>query len=223
MASSNSSEPELSRQEAIKVLEMFLYKQCSLGRTEFAYDADTVWKAVKMAAESLKTDEAYNLLYEETTKKDLEVEAEDCISRADAIKLLENYGSVEITNKLKALPTVYPKSDIDEDIYKASLNLQATALNDLWNTNKQLKKELEMLKLDRECDKPSGEWIPTSETMPDNPSEDVLVCDIDGDIYKAYLSDYDGWKRSEDFEKVKNVVAWQPLPPAYKMESEDRK
>ena len=70
---------------------------------------------------------------------------------------------------------------------------------------------------------PSGEWIPTSETMPDNPSEDVLVCDIDGDIYKAYLSDYDGWKRSEDFEKVKNVVAWQPLPPAYKMESEDRK
>lgn len=159
MASSNSSEPELSRQEAIKVLEMFLYKQCSLGRTEFAYDADTVWKAVKMAAESLKTDEAYNLLYEETTKKDLEVEAEDCISRADAIKLLENYGSVEITNKLKALPTVYPKSDIDEDIYKASLNLQATALNDLWNTNKQLKKELEMLKLDRECDKPSKDLI----------------------------------------------------------------
>lgn len=54
MASSNSSGPELSREEAIKVLEMFLHKQCSLGRTEFAYDADTVWKAVKMAAESLK-------------------------------------------------------------------------------------------------------------------------------------------------------------------------
>ena len=72
-------------------------------------------------------------------------------------------------------------------------------------------------------DKPSGKWIPTSETMPDNPSENVLVCDIDGDIYKAYLSDYDGWRRSEDFEKVKNVIAWQPLPPAYKMESEDHK
>lgn len=135
MASSNSSGLELSRKEAIKVLEMFLYKQCSLGRTEFAYDADTVWKAVKMAAESLKTDEAYQLEYE----------------------------------------------------------------------------------------KPSGKWIPTSETMPDNPSENVLVCDIDGDIYKAYLSDYDGWRRSEDFEKVKNVIAWQPLPLAYKMESEDHK
>lgn len=70
-------------------------------------------------------------------------------------------------------------------------------------------------------DKPSGKWIPTSETMPDNPSEDVLVCDIDGDIYKAYLSDYDGWKRSEDFEKVKSVIAWQPLPAPYKMESEN--
>ena len=52
---------------------------------------------------------------ESTTKNDLGV---DCISRADAIKLLENYGSVEITNKLKDLPSVYPKSDnsVLEDI-----------------------------------------------------------------------------------------------------------
>lgn len=67
MASSNGSGPELSREEAIKVLEMFLHKQCSLGRTEFAYDADTVWEAVKMAADSLKTDEAYQLEYEKTS------------------------------------------------------------------------------------------------------------------------------------------------------------
>lgn len=59
-ASSNSSEPELSRDEAIKVLEMFLHKQCSLGRTEFAYDANTVWEAVKMATDNLKTDEIIN-------------------------------------------------------------------------------------------------------------------------------------------------------------------
>lgn len=68
MASSNSSGPELSREEAIKVLEMFLHKQCSLGRTEFAYDANTVWEAVNMAAESLKTDEAYQLEQEPCNK-----------------------------------------------------------------------------------------------------------------------------------------------------------
>ena len=49
-----------------------------------------------------------------------------------------------------------------------------------------------------------------------NYTKDVLVCDIDGDIYKAYMSEYDGWRRSEDFENIKNVVAWMPLPEAYK-------
>ena len=98
-----------------------------------------------------------------------EVEAEDCISRSCVYTLLKDIKSdvddgygfqyEEWVDEVKDLPTVYPKSEIDEDIYKASLNLQATALNNLWNTNKQLKKELEMLKLDRECDKPSGKWI----------------------------------------------------------------
>jgi len=35
---------------------MFLYKQCDLERTKFAYDDNTVWDAVKMASESLKQD-----------------------------------------------------------------------------------------------------------------------------------------------------------------------
>lgn len=86
MASSNSSEPELSREEAIKVLEMFLHKQCSLGRTEFAYDVNTVWEAVKMAAESLKTDEAYQLEYGSTTKNNLGV---DCIDRDRTLNVLD--------------------------------------------------------------------------------------------------------------------------------------
>lgn len=44
----------MTRKEAIKVLEMFLHKQCDLKRTEFAYDANTVWGAVKMASEALE-------------------------------------------------------------------------------------------------------------------------------------------------------------------------
>jgi hypothetical protein len=48
------SRREMTRDEAIKVLEMFLHKQCDLKRTEFAYDANTVWDAVNMASEALE-------------------------------------------------------------------------------------------------------------------------------------------------------------------------
>ena len=47
----------MTREEAIKVLEMFLHKQCSLERTRFAYDPDTVWDAVKMAFDALEQPE----------------------------------------------------------------------------------------------------------------------------------------------------------------------
>lgn len=63
----------------------------------------------------------------------------------------------------------------------------------------------------------NDKWNPVSE-WPKTTPEDVLVCDIDGDIYKAYYSEHYGWQRSEDFEKVKNVVAWMPLPEPYKGE-----
>ena len=48
----------MTREEAIKVLEMFLHKQCDLKRTEFAYDANTVWDAVNMASEALEQEPA---------------------------------------------------------------------------------------------------------------------------------------------------------------------
>ena len=44
----------MTREKAIKVLEMFLHKQCDLGRTEFAYDQLTIWDAVKMASDALE-------------------------------------------------------------------------------------------------------------------------------------------------------------------------
>lgn len=63
--------------------------------------------------------------------------------------------------------------------------------------------------------KAAGRWIDVNVDDPDI-GQDVLICDIDGDIYKGYLSGYDGWRRSEDFEKIKSVVAWMPLPEPYK-------
>ena len=44
----------MDTKEALNVLEMFLHKQCSLKRTEFAYDQITVWHAVNMATEALE-------------------------------------------------------------------------------------------------------------------------------------------------------------------------
>lgn len=44
----------MTDEKALEILEMFLHKQCSLKRTEFAYDANTVWHAVNMAAEALE-------------------------------------------------------------------------------------------------------------------------------------------------------------------------
>ena len=43
----------MTREEAIKCLDMFLHKQCDLERTKFAYDANTIWDAVKIAYDAL--------------------------------------------------------------------------------------------------------------------------------------------------------------------------
>ncbi len=43
----------MTPQEASKVLDMFLDKQCDLKRTEFAYSNNEVWTAVNIASEVL--------------------------------------------------------------------------------------------------------------------------------------------------------------------------
>ena len=98
----------------------------------------------------------------------------------------------------------------------------------LLKENERLKKELQMLMLDRDCEKHSGKWIPVSERLPD--TEDKVLC-----WYEYYhwsqekiLPEYGlgqyicgGW-----FGEVSNglnvrVIAWQPLPAPYKEEQTD--
>lgn len=55
---------EMTPQKALEILEMFLHKQCSLERTEFAYSQNEVWEAVKMASEALEKP------IQETTEQD---------------------------------------------------------------------------------------------------------------------------------------------------------
>ena len=39
--------------KAVQILDMFLHKQCDLERTKFAYDANEVWEAVRIARDAL--------------------------------------------------------------------------------------------------------------------------------------------------------------------------
>ena len=65
--------------KALKILEMFLDKQCDLSRTERFYDEGMIWDAVKMARDAL-----------ENKRPDLSEEKERIIeSLRDAIELLE--------------------------------------------------------------------------------------------------------------------------------------
>lgn len=63
-------------------------------------------------------------------------------------------------------------------------------------------------------------WIPVSESMPPI-GQDVLVCDLDGDMYITYLHLNGTWGFEYCGNKIKNVVAWQELPLPYKVESEE--
>lgn len=80
---------------------------------------------------------------------------------------------------------------------------------------------LDILEEMNHSEKPN-KWIPISESMPPI-GQDVLVCDLDGDMYITYLHLNSTWGFEYCGNKIKNVVAWQELPLPYKAESEDKK
>lgn len=43
----------MDNQQATKILDMFLHKQCDLERTRFAYSQNEIWEAVSLAAQHL--------------------------------------------------------------------------------------------------------------------------------------------------------------------------
>jgi hypothetical protein len=60
-----------------------------------------------------------------------------------------------------------------------------------------------------------NKWIPLSKEMPII-GEDVLLCDLDGDIYISYLHLNGGWGFEYCGNEIKNIVAWMPLPAPFK-------
>ena len=142
----------MNRQEAIAELKWVKkINQEILNTDAKELDIDCAWikhwksviEALNLAISSLETDEAYQLEYEQPEF------CADCISRAEVLKLMKDnwhthngdWAMQESMDDIRALPSVYPKK---EDYIKA---------------NEQLTKQIEMLKLDRDCEKPSGEWV----------------------------------------------------------------
>lgn len=72
----------------------------------------------------------------------------------------------------------------------------------------------------RRYDELDRSWIPCSLDIKPKKYVNVLFCDIDGDIYKGYLTDKDRWYDYSCDDPIKNVIAWMFLPEPYKKEGE---
>lgn len=86
----------------------------------------------------------------------------------------------------------------------------------VWNEIKEKSKDdfIEICKTD---DKPTGEWIPVSERLP-NLYEVVLVTDEIGTVfeYERRPLDEEGNVCEKWSFLGRNITAWMPLPEAYK-------
>lgn len=63
---------------------------------------------------------------------------------------------------------------------------------------------------------PETHWIPCSEELP-AVGMGIIFCDVDGDIFVGHRACEHWWSVDD---KVKNVVAWMPLPEPYKEEGD---
>lgn len=64
-----------------------------------------------------------------------------------------------------------------------------------------------------------SQWTPISEGLPEY-GQDVLVCDIDGDVWLTHLARPDGGMFNASGDKIKNVAAWMMVPECYRGDEE---
>lgn len=64
-----------------------------------------------------------------------------------------------------------------------------------------------------------GEWIPCSERLPEDTKTKAITF-ADGSVDAGYYSEEKWWcvgdSTNLEVVKTENVIAWKPLPPAYK-------
>lgn len=168
-------------------------------------------EAIDMAIESLSanyTTEKPKDVVEQ--KNDVVAEPTDLISRADAIKAIEsrqteqwidadvdyNNGLESAVAEIKALPSA-----------KVSTKCIAEIKIDADEVAQKIKEKYDL------ADRPSGEWKPVSERLPQRVGSYIVTCkDEHGWVYV----DYDYWTVADEFKyNNSKVTAWIPFPKPY--------
>ena len=173
-----------------------------------------------------------------------EVKAEDCISRAEAVRVASGYcHPANIAKELAKLPSkcmwdnryeceaedcISRKEAIkglgEQPLQWLGSDMEFQEIADWKNTKAMLEK---LPSVYPKSDKPSGKWIPISKRFPDISTE-VLLCDR-GKCYvvslefEEYSEDGGGyyWEDSHgDFFECEDDQAWQPLPKPYVVEEQ---
>lgn len=65
---------------------------------------------------------------------------------------------------------------------------------------------------------PEPHWVSCSERLPEV-SENILICDIVGDIYLGHRTRYGEYYADFCDDCIKNIRAWQPLPEPWRGEN----
>ena len=234
------------RKEAIRRLERLL--RCGDGTYEFKVEINTDdQKAIQLAVDSMKADEAYQLEYEQPEF------CEDCVSRKNILESLN--GAFASTDWNKALfrkivmdsPSVLPKAT-KNDLGVDCISREATVkrlcnLAEYMNEHKENSGDPYIMAAlfiqDNKTEFPSvtpqePRWIPTSERLPEEKDYSRCAENYDGAVYWCtdkgvigigwYYEDTKSWAWLDDTfpDHWGKVVAWMPLPTPYEpQESED--
>ena len=162
----------MTREEAIEIIE----KNLEVSR----------WRYSELFSEAL-----------EMAIKALEQEpCEDCISRTQAIKAMDELENEDIEAYGCKIPEGF-----DGERARLSICLLPSIQP-----------------------KPKTEWVPVSERLPEDKQSVLVWCSQYKNIYCAYLEKKQWWIFGAFIQIVPNeVVAWMPLPKPYEpQESEDK-
>lgn len=168
--------------------------------------------------------ERWDCVFEEKTD-----DAEDCadkrMTREEAIAKLKNfadhcYPNEEFLMAIKALSAEPCEDAISRQTvmdFIRGLTRWCVRSEDGKFNNVGLLYDDVMFGLDRlPSVTPKQRWIPVHERLPE---EYCLFCDIDGDVFYGHIYDGRWWAEGQD-DRIKNVIAWMPLPEPYKEENE---
>ena len=130
---------------------------------------------------------------------------------------LWHYGTYNDLKRAREVAKELGDNAIVLRLYNTKSTEQAK-IDALIKANNQLKKQIEMLKLDRDCDK----WIPTNEELPEK--QDVYLVTWKSSLTNRLflqMLEYDvedgKWILEKYMESYKDVeiIAWQPVPEPY--------